>query len=471
MSSRQIVITVGMFFAAIYGSVFTNTCAYADSLKEALVQAYQSNPQINAQRAAVRVTDENVPQALSGYRPRVTANASAGEQSVSTLQSLSVPAGAPAQYLTQSGQNFPHSVGLTITQNLFNGFQTANRTRQAESQILAARATLHYTEQSVLLNAVTAYMNLLRDTAIYELQKRNVEVLQKQVKQTQDRYKVGDVTTTDVSQSASRLAAGESQVLTAESNLKTSKATYRAIIGSEPGKLSPGTPVDRFAPKSLNDAIAVATSSNPTVVSAQHALDAAILQVKVAEGALLPTLALQAGYQRNWESQLSLLDSYNASILTQLSVPLYQGGAEYSLVRQAKEQAGQRRLELDLAARQARQGVVQAWGQVESTIGSIRSTETQVKTAESALNGVRDEANVGQRTTLDVLNAQQELVNARAALVTAQRDRVVASYTLLAATGRLAPEILELNIRPYNPKVHYHQVRDSWTGLRTPDGK
>ena len=231
---------------------FVASLARADTLEGALIQAYQNNPSLNSQRANVRATDEGVPQALSGYRPKVTVTASGGEQSLSsTAKTGGIVPGTAVNYLTQSGYNAPYSAGATITQTLFNGFQTANRTRQAESLVLAARATLRTTEQTVLLNAVTAYMNLLRDGAILDLQRRNVEVLQEQLRQTRDRFNVGEVTRTDVAQSESSLASGRSQVLTAESNYNASLATYRQVIGINPGKLAPGTPVDRFSPGSL----------------------------------------------------------------------------------------------------------------------------------------------------------------------------------------------------------------------------
>ena len=455
---------------------FAASLARSETLEAALVQAYQNNPSLNSQRASTRAIDEGVPQALSGYRPKITVNASAGEQSQSSITKIAgptVPLNAPPTYFTQSGYNAPYGAGVTTTQTIFNGFQTANKTRQAESQVLAARATLRVTEQTVLLSAATAYMNLLRDGAIFDLQRRNVEVLQEQLRQTRDRFNVGEVTRTDVAQSESSLAAGRSQVLTAEANYKASVATYRQVIGNDPGKLSPGTPVDRFSAHNLPDAVATASASHPSVTTAEYNVDAALLQVKVAEGSLYPTLSVQGSYQKNWMSLSSLnaIESYTASILGQLSVPLYQGGAEYSLIRQAKETLGQKRLDLDTARDTVRQGVVQSWGQLEAAKANIDATQAQVQAAEIALNGVREEARVGQRTTLDVLNAQQALVNARVALVTAQHDRVVASYTLLSAVGRLAPEVLGLNVPVYNSEVHYKQVRDSWAGVRIPDGR
>lgn len=448
--------------------VATVTGTRADTLQSSLALAYRNNPSLNSQRAAVRATDENVPQALSGYRPKVSANASIGSEYFDTLTQTG---NAANPYNRASEVLTPRGAGITATQTLFNGFQTANRTRAAESQVDAARATLRNAVQTVLLNAATAYMNLLRDTAILELQRRNVEVLQEQLRQTRDRFNVGEVTRTDVAQAESSLAAGRSQVLTAESNYKTSAATYRQVIGVAPGKLAPGTAVDRFSPHSLAAAIALGTASNPAVTTAQYNVDVAELQVKVAEGALYPTLSLQGNVQKNFESQPGLLQSLTASVIGQLSVPIYQGGAEYATIRQAKETLGQQRLNLDTARDQVRQNVVQAWGQLEAAKANIEATRSAAQAAEIALNGVREEARVGQRTTFDVLTAQQTLVNARVAVVTAQRDRVVASYTLLAAVGRLSPQILGLHVPIYDPRVHYHQVRDSWAGIRTPDGR
>jgi outer membrane protein len=445
------------------------TGASADTLETALVQAYQNNPQINAQRALVRATDENVPQALSGYRPRVTITATQGEQySDTTTKSV---ANNTATYTTTTGNTAPRSFNATATQTLFNGLQTANRTRQAESQVLAARETLRVIEQTVLLDAATAYMNLLRDTAILDLQRRNVEVLQEQLRQTRDRFNVGEVTRTDVAQAESRVAAGQSQMLAAQANFTTSRAAYRRVVGVDPGRLTPGAPVDRFSPRTLDLAVAQGQAENPAVQAAMHGTDVAALQVKVSEGALYPTLAVTGSVQKNYETTVSQPESFQASVLGQLTIPVYQGGAEYSAIRQNKETLGQRRIELALNRDQARANVVQSWGQLEAAKAQIQATQAQVAAAEIALNGVREEARVGQRTTLDVLNAQQELVNARVAMVTAQRDRVVASYTLLASVGRLAVPVLGLQVPLYDPMVHYQQVRDSWFGVRTPDGR
>ena len=448
--------------------------ALADTLEAALAYAYANNPALNSQRAVVRATDEGVPTALAGYRPRAVATANVGVQSLSTtIREIgsATPLDVPARYFTQSGVNTPHGVGATVTQNLLNGFQTANRTRLAESQVFAARETLRNIEQTVLLNATTAYMNLLRDAGILELQRSNLEVLGEQLRQTNQRLQSGNVTATDVSQAEARLNVGRTQLFSAEANYASSRAVYRQVIGLDPGRLAPAAPVDRFTPSTLPAAMAVGIAQNPLVAIAQHNVDVAISQVKVAEGALYPTVSLQGTVQKNYELSMTQLQSFTASGSVQYSAPLYQGGAEYAAVRQAKETQGQKQLDLSVARDQARATVAQAWALLEAAKSSIESTRNQVKAAEAALNGVREEARLGQRTTLDTLNAQQELVNARIAMVVAQRDRLVNSYSLLAAVGRLAPQVLGLSVPSYDPQVHYHQVRDAWVGVRTPDGR
>ncbi|MGH6769109.1 MAG: TolC family outer membrane protein [Xanthobacteraceae bacterium] len=437
------------------------------TLNMALIQAYQNNPQLNAQRAATRAVDENVSIALGGYRPRV-----AGTTSLSQVHIDNVSRGQIENTRSVGGRTVT-TLGVTATQTLFNGFQTGNRTRQAEALVFASRETLRSAEQTVLLNAVTAYMNLLRDLAILELQNSNIAVLEATLQQTRDRFNVGEVTRTDVAQSESSLAAGRSSQLTAESNVVTSRAQYRQVIGVDAGRLTAAMPVDRLSPRTLSGARARARTEHPTITTAAYNVDAAVFQVKIAEGALYPTLSLQGAAQKQWNSANSLvpLESLSASVTTQLSVPIYQGGGEYATIRQAKETLGQRRLDLDTARDQVDSIVAQAWGQLQAAKAQIEATQAQVSASEIALNGVREEARVGQRTTLDVLNAQQALVNARVSLVTAQRDRVVASYNVLAASGGLSPRILGLGVSTYDPMVHYQQVRDSWYGVRVPDGR
>jgi outer membrane protein len=303
------------------------------------------------------------------------------------------------------------------------------------------------------------------------LQRSNLEVLQEQLRQTKQRLESGNVTATDVYQSESRLSVGRTQLYVAEANFRTARAAYRQVIGVEAGKLQPATSVDRFIPGSLPAATTLGTSEHPTVATAQNNVDVALYQVKIAEGVLYPTLSLLGSVQKNFDVALTTPETFNASVGTQLSVPIYQGGSEFSQIRQAKETLGQRRHDLDLARDQARLSIAQAWAQLDASKGTIIATQGQVTSAEAALNGVREEARLGQRTTLDVLNAQQELVNARVALVGSQRDRVVNSYTLLGAIGRLSPGVLGLVVTSYDSQVHYHQIRDAWFGVRTPDGR
>ena len=445
------------------------TPVLADTIEAALVRAYQNNPQLNSQRSQVRVTDENVPQALSGYRPKVAVTASAGYQysdSLTNTGDLNVARSVPI-----NGTNPPRSVGATITQTLFNGQQTANRTRAAEGQVSGAREALRALEQTVLLSAATIYMDYLRDSAIVEVQKSNVRVLEQTLKQTRDRFNVGEVTRTDVAQSEAQLAAGKTQLLTAEANLTTTRANFRRIIGNDPVNLAPGSPVDRFLPATINRAVELGLTENPNVTAAMFGIDVSYLQVKVNEGALLPTVNLVASVQQSYEQTMTIFRSFGASAAARLSIPIYQGGAEYSLIRQSKETLAQQRLVLEQTRDQTRANVVTAWGQLVAGKAQVQSAQSQVSASEIALNGVREEAKAGQRTTLDVLNAQQALVNARVALVTAQHDRVVASYSVLNTVGRLSPQVLNLQTVTYDPSVHYHQVRDSWIGVRTPDGR
>jgi outer membrane protein len=436
----------------------------ADTLEAALALTYQNNPQLNAQRAATRATDEGVGVALSGYRPRVTATGQTGEQYLDTLSKGNSKS---------TGATSTSSYGLTTTQTLFNGFGTASRTRQAEAQVLAARETLRLTQQTVLLSAVTAYMNLLRDTAIVQVQRSNVSVLQATLRLTQDRYNAGEVTPTDVAQSESRLASGRSQLLQAESNYTTSKATYEQVVGVKPGKLAAAKPVDRLSPPELAGALARAAIENPAITIAGYNVDTAVEQVKIGEAALYPTVSVNGSMQKSYGSatNLTTLETLSGSVIGQIQVPIYQGGAEYATIRQAKETLGQRRIDLDTARLQVQSTVVQSWGQLLAAKAQVDSTQAQIEGAVIALDGVREEARVGQRTTLDVLNAQQDLVNARVAGVTAEHDRVVASFALLASVGRLSPQALGLNTPTYDPMTHYQQVRDVWIGVRTPDGR
>src|ERR1700720_2362033 len=350
--------------------------ALADTIEAALVRAYQNNPQLNAQRATVRATDENVPQALSGSRPKVAVTASVGTQYTDVNPTF----GGTATQSVRSevhGTNAPRSAGLTISQTLYNGNQTANKTRAAESQVSGAREGLRVLEQTILFAAATIYMDYLRDAAIVEVQRSNVRVLEQTLKQTRDRFSVGEVTRTDVAQSEAQLAAGKPQLLPAEATLTTTKANFRRIIGNEPEALAPGSPVDRFLPASLPGAVELSLIENPNVTAAMYGIDVNFLQVKVNEGALLPTVTMQASVQQSYEQSLQVFRTFGASAIAQVSVPVYQGGAEYSLIRQSKETLAQQRLNLDQTRDATRANVVTSWGNLVAGKAQVQSGQEQ----------------------------------------------------------------------------------------------
>jgi outer membrane protein len=452
--------------------VLVTPAARAETLDSALVRAYQNNPQLNAQRANVRATDEGVARAQSGYRPKLTASSNIGAEAFNNRTPNPLFGTSPTSVRTfiTDQRFFPRGFGAQLSQTLFDSGATSNSVRQAESQVLAARENLRNIEEAVLFSGAQAYMNVLRDTATLNLQRSNVDVLQEQLRQTRDRFNVGEVTRTDVAQAESRLQGAHSQVAAAEANLKSSIASYRQIIGVEPKTLAPGRPIDRLLPATLDAAVRLSLAENPAIVAAFHNVDAAELQVKVAEAALGPTLALQGQVQQQYDNRVSNDQLFSASVTATLTVPIYEGGAVYSQVRQAKENLGQQRLVADQTRDQVRQLVVAAWGNLDASKAQILAAQAQISASEVALNGVREEAKVGQRTTLDVLNAQQDLLNARVALVSAQHDRVVNSYQLLQGIGRLALERIAPSSERYDPSVHYQQVRDLWWGTQVPNG-
>jgi len=445
----------------------------AETIDSALARAYQNNPQLNAQRAIVRQTDEGVAQALSGYRPTLSANASLGEQFTNETGLFPpVPPGLPnGVTFSIKGYTTPRSVGVSGQQTVFNGQQTANKVRAAESQVSQSRETLRVMEQSVLLAAASVYMDMSRDAANLEVQQNNLRVLERTLKDTRNRFAAGQVTPTDVAQAEAQLAAGEASLHAAESTLTTTKANYRRIIGVDPANLAPASPVDRLAPPTLNGAIALGSAQNPSVLAALYGVDVAQLQVKIAEGALWPTLALQGSVQQQTIPNIITPNLFLGTAMLNLTVPIYQGGTEYSAIRLDKETVAQQRLNVDQVRDQTRANVVQAWGQLQAAKAQVEAAVRQNDASERALDGVRNEAQAGQRTTLDVLNAQQALVNARVSLIVAQHDRVVASYSLVSAVGRLSAEMLGLPVSIYDPSTHYHQVRDAWFGMRTPSGQ
>jgi outer membrane protein len=436
----------------------------AETLPDVLVKAYQSSPQLNADRARQRGTDENVPQALAGYRPQIIASLGAGLQAVrNTLPDNTV----------QSATLRPWTIGLTVSQVLFNGFRTANSVRVAEFQVLSGREALRNTGQGVLLDAVTAYMNVLANQALVESQRTNVAVLREIQASTKKRLAAGDVTPTDTAQAEARLSRGLADLNAAEVVLAISKATYVQVIGAPPTQLSAASPVDRLSPTTMTASIETANHEHPAVLGAGYDVDMAQTTIKVAESSLLPTASVQASASRAVQTDSSLTTSASdqASVLAQVNVPIYDGGTAASQTRQAKEVTSQSRMVLEQVRNQSRTAVVSAWVSNEGTKVALTASESEVRAADVALQGVRREAQGGQRTTIDVLNAQQDLTNARSRLILAQRDRIIASYTLLSAVGRLDVHTLNLDTPDYLPEVHYHQVRDAWHGLRTPSGQ
>ncbi|MFC4843872.1 TolC family outer membrane protein [Bradyrhizobium sp. GCM10023182] len=438
--------------------------ANAEALPEALAKAYQTNPQLNAERARQRATDENVPQALAGYRPQIVASLSAGLQAVRNL--------LPDNTI-QTATLKPWTIGVTVSQTLFNGFRTANSVRVAELQVQSGREALRNVGQGVLLDAVTAYTNVLANQSLVEAQRSNVAFLRETLSITQRRLNAGDVTPTDTAQAEARLSRGLADLNAAEVALAVSQATYTQVIGTTPAALRPAEVVDRYLPKTREDSIAMAIREHPAVMAAGFDVDVASTNIRVAEGALLPSASLQGSVSRSRDSDQTLgtFATDQASIVANVTAPIYDGGQAASQTRQAKEVTAQSRLVLDQVRNQARTAAVSAWVANEGAKIAVSASESEVKAATVALQGVQREAAGGQRTTVDVLNSQADLIQARARLIGALRDRVIASYTLLSAVGHLDVKTLSLNTPDYLPEVHYQQVRDAWHGLRTPSGQ
>lgn len=428
----------------------------AESLTEALADAYDTNPSIQAERATLRATDEQVPQAVSNWRPEVEVNGSYGLR----WRDREFNTGAPDVENTDQ----PRSVTLSVSQNLFRGFRTEAETERAKKRVAAGRATLFDTEQNILFDAVSAYMNVVRDRAILNLRENNVRVLEQQLQATQDRFDVGELTRTDVAQAESRLASARSDRVSAAGTLDSSIANYNRVIGHPPGSLSQPDLPTGLLPETEEIAVAIAKVNNPSVVSADFTERAARDDIDLVTGELLPTLTLDGEVERNRDVLGSDTDSTDKSITLNLNVPLYQSGAVYSRVRQAKQTASRRLSEYALAQRQAEEQARDAWAGLLSARARIESFQSEVRAQEVAYDGVQQEAQVGSRTVLDVLDAEQELLNARVGLVQAQRDTIVAAYQLLSATGRLTAEDLALPVSLYDPTRNYEAVEDQWFG-------
>ncbi|WP_163271963.1 TolC family outer membrane protein [Chelativorans alearense] len=442
---------------AVSALVLAPVPASAETIEGALAKAYQNNSSLNASRAGVRVTDEDVAIAKSGLRPRISATGSLQLRSTDGTE-------------IRTGE-----FGINLQQPIFDGFQTRNNTRAAEAQVRAANESLRNEELNTLFDAASAYMDVIRDRQISVFRARNLEFLEEQVRSARSRFEVGEGTRTDVAQAEASRQAALAQLSAARAQVDASAATYRELVGEEPGTLKMPSPLTRLLPSSLEQAVGLALAQHPAIVARQHQVDAAAFSVKAREGTLLPNLSATAGLSRNYQDPSQGLDgdttSDSASIGLTLTVPIYQGGEASARVRQSKESLGQARINVDVTRDTVRQAITSAWTQYRAAVESVSANRELVNAAQLALNGVIEERDVGQRTTLDVLDAQADVIDAQIDLVESQRNVVVASYAIVSAMGRLSPSQLGLQVATYRPEEHYNAVKDKWFGLRTPDGR
>lgn len=450
---RVTVLAIGLM-ASMGGSLAPVNCAKAESLQDALAAAYLYNPTLKAARAELRATDEGVPLARSNYRPTIAGNAS---------QTYTYTEASPGGTNTDTDTR---AYGVSLSQPLFRGFRTLNAIHGAEAQVEAGRESLRDSEQGVLLSAVTAYVNVVRDQAVLSLRRNNRRVLQQQQRATQDRFQVGEVTKTDVAQANARVSGASSEISAAKALLQASRATYAQIIGHSPANLSQPGPA-RSLPRSLEEAIATAEGENPQILKAifleraqQHAIDET-------KGELLPSVNLEASYTNSEGAGGASNRTETTQVSGVLSVPLYQAGSVSARIRRGIETRSQLRHLIDVARQSVRAGVISAWGDYTSAKAQIVSDRAQVEATQTALRGVREEEKVGQRTVLDVLNAEQDVLNAQVALVTSRRDYIVASYALLDAMGRLSAGSIGLPVEQYDSTQHYRKVEHKWIGWST----
>jgi outer membrane protein len=458
--------------------------ASAQTLPDALVSAYNNNPQLQAERATLRATDEAVPQALSNWRPTVSLSASGGIEHNGTRESCTATSGGLSPCLGEpvtaqtfalnqlpanvasTGNSAPQTYGLTIQQPLYRGGRTEAQTQQALSQVRAERAHLVSIEQTVLLSAVSDYMNVVRDQAVLDLNINNEQVLRRQLEAAQDRFRVGEVTRTDVAQAEAAYAQAIAGRETAEGTLQISRAGYERDIGELPGKLVAPQGIPEL-PTSREESTSTASTSNPDVISAQFAQEAAEDTVRLVRGQLLPTVTLNASVQRTKDPTTAGITTDSLSLIAQATVPLYEGGVVYSQSRQAQQQVAQRKSLVDDARRAAVQASAQAWEQLKSDRATIVSLQSQIRAAEIALDGVQQEAAVGSRTVLDILNQEQALFQSRVNLVVSQHDEVVAEFALASALGRLTAKHLNLPVTIYDPDKNFDTVHGKWIGFGT----
>ena len=428
--------------------------AGAQNLSDALVAAYSNNPTLAARRARLRATDEQVPQALSNWRPSVSLSGDAGyERNRSTLRTTG-----------RTQNRNPASVGLSVTQPLYRGGRTVAATEGAENSVRAERARLIDTEQDVLLAAATAYLNVFRDEAVLSLNINNEKVLKRQLEATKDRFEVGEITRTDVHQAEARLARATADRISAEANLENSRANYENVVGlPAPKNLElPGEP--EGLPTARNDAIKLAATTNPNVIAAEYDRKAGQNTVREVKGELLPEVDITASVDRAYESLSDTGRIDTAEVLLNLTIPLYQQGAVYSRLREAKQDLAELTRNIDQARRDAIEDATSAWENLETARARVVSFSAQIEANIVALDGVEREAAVGSRTVLDVLDAEQELLDSRVGHTEAQRDERVAAFELAAAVGQMTAPDLKLAVDVYDPRSHYNEVRGKWFG-------
>ncbi len=439
----------------LLGAVAGQGAARADTLQDALVQAYQNNPRLRADRAQLRATDEGVAQALSNWRPTVEIRGDAGYEFRNQTRTGGDKSG---------DTTLPRGATLSIDQNLYRGGRTVAATRQAENLVRSNRAGLLVTEQDVLLDAVTAYVDVVQNQAVVELRINNERVLRRQLEATRDRFEVGEVTRTDVAQAESRLSRATADRILAVGDLANSRATYKNIIGAAPGRLEPTKPIKEL-PANEEEAVSLARELNYAVIERDFIERAARDAVDVVTGELLPTVTLQSDLTREFENSNQNSETDEISITARVTVPLYQSGSVSSRVRESKQVVAQRRDERNTAVRDAIEQATRGWEAVQTARAQIRSFTAEVRATTIALEGVQQEALVGSRTVLDVLDAEQELLDARVNLVRAERDEVVAAYQLRSAVGQLTAESLKLPVEKYDFTRNYRRVRNKWFGL------
>lgn len=432
------------------------TPALAESLSDALALAYANNPTLEAQRAQLRATDEEIAKALSGWRPTVTVTGSAGY-----LSQENTVAGTGVKVNTDLN---PWAVGIQGSQPIYRGGRTVAETKAADNQIQAGRAQLRSTEQQILLAVVQAYVGVTTNQGLVELNQKNVQVLQRELDASRDRFRVGELTRTDVAQSEARLADAQAQLRTAEADLSAARQNYERVVGAAPGTLDP-LPPQPALPPSAEEARAIALAENPDLIAARFAEQAARDGIDIAFSSLLPQVSLVGSLSHSQDQTASVEKTNQASIEVQVSVPLYQSGAEYATIRQNQQTASQRLSQVTEAQRSVTEAASNAFNQLQAARGVITSQQQAVNANTLALEGVRQEAAVGSRTVLDVLNAERELLNSRVSLVRAQGTEYTAAFGLLSSVGRLSAENLSITGDRYDPTKHYDATRGRWIGI------